>query len=72
VITRRFHIANMHCVHCAMNISWSLEDTPGVTNAHTSYAGSWTEVTFNPALLTVEQIMSVIREAGYEAQPAEA
>ena len=64
-----FAIRGMHCTSCAMAIDGALEDLRGVEEATTSFARGRTEVTFDPAQTTLETIISVIREEGYEAQP---
>lgn len=61
-------IQGMHCTSCAMNIDGALEDLPGVQEANTSYARSKLEVSFDPAQVTLEQIVSTIEGEGFTAQ----
>ncbi|MGH2543695.1 MAG: heavy-metal-associated domain-containing protein [Ardenticatenaceae bacterium] len=67
---KSFVIQNMHCTACAMTIDGVIEELAGVQVANTSFARARTEVTYDPAVTTVEQIVAAIREAGYSAQPA--
>lgn len=58
----------MHCVSCAMNIDGELEDTDGVSSSSTNFAKAVTEVEFESAKLTHQQIISIIEKVGYSAQ----
>ena len=66
---RKLKISGMHCTSCAMNIDGELEDTDGVKQANTSYAKALTEVEYDPGKLTLEKVVSTIKNAGYTAQP---
>lgn len=59
-------IEGIHCVSCALNIDFALEDL-GVMS-RTSYANSQTEIEFDPQKRTTEQIIKIIKEVGYEAR----
>jgi copper chaperone CopZ len=61
-------IDDMQCTNCAMHIDWALEDLDGVKEANTSFARSRTEVTFDPAKVTQEQLLAAIRDAGYQVR----
>ncbi|HEX7017825.1 MAG TPA: heavy-metal-associated domain-containing protein [Patescibacteria group bacterium] len=61
-------IVGMHCTSCAMSIDGALEDTEGVVEATTSYAKGLTTVTFDPHKTTVDQLQSIVRDAGYETK----
>ncbi len=60
-----FAIQGMHCTGCAMTLDGALEEIEGVKEANTSFARSQVEVTFDPARVSVEQIVETICEAGY-------
>ena len=51
-----------------MNIDGALEDLPGVQEANTSYARSKLEVSFEPAQVSLNQIVSTIEAEGFTAQ----
>lgn len=61
-------IIGMHCVSCAMNIDFELEDLPGVSSAKTSYAKQVSEVAFDQDKVTEEEILNTIAKTGYKAQ----
>jgi len=65
---QRLKIQGMHCTSCAMNIDGALEDLPGVQEASTSYARGQLDVSFEPAQVTLEQIIATIEEEGFTAQ----
>ncbi len=63
-----FEITGMHCSSCAMNIDDALEDTAGVLKSDTSYAKGTTTIEYNPELITVSQIQSVIQALDYHSK----
>lgn len=60
-------ICGMHCVSCAMNIDFDLEDIDGVTATRTDYVKQTTVVKYDPKKVTHEKIITVISKLGYEA-----
>lgn len=68
--TTKFVTSGMHCPSCSMLIQMSLEDVEGVTAATSDYKTGITEVTYDPAVLSPEKIMSEIASAGYSAHVA--
>lgn len=62
----KFKIEGMHCVSCAMNIDFDLEDL-GVKNVKTSYAKQECEVEFDEEKIKPQQIMDQIKKTGYKA-----
>ncbi len=68
--TARFTTTGMHCNSCAMLIQMSLEDVEGVAEVKADYAAGTTEVTYDPAMVTPDQIAEVIVKAGYGAELA--
>ncbi|MBZ0277801.1 MAG: heavy-metal-associated domain-containing protein [Anaerolineae bacterium] len=64
---QRFQVQGMHCVGCAMTIDGALEDLPGVKSASTNYARQVVDVEYDEQKITVAQIISVVKEAGYTA-----
>lgn len=61
-------INGMHCTACAMNIDGELEDSNGVISAHTNYAKSQTKIKFESDQIDLEQIKTIIKKAGYDAE----
>ncbi len=65
---KTFKITGMHCTSCAMLIDGDLEDTHGVQSATTNYAKAETEIDFNEAIISDEQLVQVIKNLGYQAE----
>lgn len=63
----KLKICDMHCVSCAMNIDFDLEDLDGVKSASTSYAKAECVVEYEESKLNKEKIISVIKKTGYTA-----
>jgi copper chaperone CopZ len=55
-----------------MNIDGELEDTEGVKEAKTNYAKQVTEVTFDPEKVSIDKMISIIRNVDndYDAEVA--
>ena len=54
-----------------MNIDGELEDTGKIISVSTSYAKEETEVEFDPGVITIEEIQSIIQKVGYESSIVE-
>jgi len=65
MIKKKFKITDMHCSSCALTIDMDLEDLKGVKSSQTSYAKAQTEVEFDPGKLTKNDLIEVIKKAGY-------
>lgn len=50
-----------------MNIDGEIEDTGKISKVCTSYAKAETDVEFDPSLISDNDIIKVIKKAGYEA-----
>lgn len=66
----KLNIIGMHCTSCAMSIDGELEDTDGVKEAKTNYAKQVTEVTFDPAKVSEQEIVLTIKKLDYDAEVA--
>lgn len=60
-------ISGMHCISCALNIDFELEDLSGVKESKTNYVRQHTVVSFDPGQVSDAQIIAVIKKLGYEA-----
>lgn len=60
-------INGMHCTSCSILIDGDLEDRKGVKSARTNYAKQMTEVEFNDEEISTDQLIEVIKKAGYDA-----
>jgi Cu+-exporting ATPase len=66
-----FKIIGMHCTACAMNIDGELEDSEKVKSSKTNYAKAHTEVEFDPEIISEKEIVKIIKNTGYTAEPLE-
>lgn len=62
----KLKISGMHCVSCAMNIDFDLEDL-GVKSVKTSYAKQETEVEFDEEEIKLQEVIDRIKKTGYKA-----
>lgn len=68
-VTKRFETTGMHCPSCSMLIKMSITDLDGVLSADVDHRTGITEVTYDPALLSDDDIVGEIIKAGYGATP---
>ena len=62
------NILDMHCVNCAITLQSLEDDLPGVKQVDASYRSGKMAVEFDETKLTVERIITAIRELGYTAE----
>lgn len=68
-VTARVITTGMHCSSCSMLVDMTLADLAGVVDSKTDHATGISVVTYDDALVSMEQILDAIRGAGYEAEP---
>ena len=62
-------VTGMSCQKgCADGIDKQLMKTYGIVKSKTSFDKSKTEVSFDPQIITLEQIMTIIEDRGYKAK----
>ncbi len=67
----KLKITGMHCTSCAMTIDGDLEDfVKGVKSAKTSYAHQECVVEFDEEKVKIDQIITQIKETGYDSHVA--
>ena len=66
----RLKTSGMHCRSCSMLVDMTLGDLQGVEESRTDLASGMTEVRYDPQQVTVEELISAIRSAGYDAEVA--
>ena len=71
IIRKKLKIEGMHCVSCAMNIDFDLEDTEGIKSAKTNYAKQESEIEFDAEKIDLEVVLEQIKKTGYAASPKE-
>ncbi len=62
----------MHCAACAHTIERALQQVPNVLSAAVNFAAETASVEYEGDLVSVEDLVRAVREAGYEARPASA
>ena len=63
-------VTGMTCANCAMNIERALNrKIPGVINASVNFATEWVYVEYIPSVSNIDEIVSIIKKAGYNAIP---
>jgi sulfite exporter TauE/SafE/copper chaperone CopZ len=70
--TLTLRIDGMTCVNCQNRIEKKLKSTVGVEDVVVSFSAGTAAVTYNPDVLTVGEITSVIEKLGYSVQDGEA
>jgi len=65
-------IIGMSCANCALNIERSLKRLAGVHDARVNFASEGATVTYDPARLKLQDILSGIHDAGYGVAAATA
>ena len=61
----------MHCTSCAMNIDGELEESGKIKEAQTNCAKQQTTVLFDPKEISENEIIALIKKAGYDAISAD-
>ncbi len=69
IIRKKLKIEGIHCVSCAMNIDFDLEDMEGIKSAKTNYAKQESEIEFDAEKVEVKIILEQIKKTGYSASP---
>lgn len=70
-VTKRFNTTGMHCPSCSMLIQMDVSDLPGVSSVTSDHRTGVTEVVYEDATLTSDEIVEAIAKAGYGAEPAD-
>lgn len=60
------HIDGISCINCCNKIEKALYGTDGVISVNLSYETQIADIVYNPTILSIESIYSVIRKIGYE------
>ena len=57
----------MHCASCALNIETELKRTPGIISANVSFPLERAKISYDPELISVQNIIKIIESTGYSA-----
>jgi copper chaperone len=66
-MTIRLKVSGMSCEHCVQAVTKALENISGVTKASVSLEAGTAEVETAAEAVPTEQLVSAVKEAGYEA-----
>jgi len=61
-------LGGMHCAACAQNVERALKKAPGVRGAGVNLADESAAISYDPSATSVESLIQVVRDAGYEAR----
>jgi copper chaperone CopZ len=67
--TVEFEVGGMHCASCVALIEETLAAEPGVRAVSVDLDARRTTVTFDPGVLTVDDLTGAVVGAGYEVTP---
>jgi copper chaperone len=62
-------VPDMHCPNCSMHLEGLEDQVPGIKKIVASYKKQTMEVEFDPADLSVEQIIAAANAIGYHPEP---
>jgi Cu+-exporting ATPase len=68
VATARLETTGLHCQSCSMLVQMELEDVAGVVAARSDFNTGMTEVEYDPAVATVDDLVAAVVRAGYGAR----
>lgn len=68
VATAKLQTTGLHCQSCSMLVQMELEDVAGVVSANSDFRTGMTEVQYDPAQATVEDLVAAVVRAGYGAE----
>jgi Cu+-exporting ATPase len=63
----RFKIQGMHCTNCARTVEKSINKLHGIDKVSINFAGESGFVTYNPSVVSKENIFKAVKDAGYTA-----
>lgn len=67
ILLGQFNIGGMTCAACVNSVEGVLKDVPGVTRAVVSLTTSLGEVEYDPSIVSKDDIVNAIEDAGFEA-----
>ncbi len=66
LLNKIFPLTGMHCASCANNIERALRKMDGVETVSVNLASSLLNISFNPEIITPEQMMKKVQSIGYD------
>lgn len=65
----RFAIAGMSCTSCVATIEKKLATLPGITRVSVNLAGNFGQLSYQPEILSPQEIYSAVEQVGFSASP---
>lgn len=69
MVQQTFRVPDMHCSACVMRLEGIEDELPGIERVTASYRRQQMEVEYDPSRVSVAEIVTVVKEHGYEAIP---
>lgn len=69
IIRGQLYIGQMTCINCQNKIEKKLKHTAGIKNAKVSYAEGTADIEFDPDIISLKDIITVIENLGYQVLP---
>lgn len=66
ITTERFPVEGLMCANCAMHTERALKKMEGVENAVCNFASLEAQVTYDPAVVTPQEMAEAVEKAGYK------
>ena len=63
----KLYISGMTCINCQTRIASALKDRSGITEVSVSYETGTAEIFYDPEMVSLDQIITMIGDLGYEA-----
>ncbi|MFN4182796.1 MAG: heavy metal translocating P-type ATPase, partial [bacterium] len=60
-------VRGMHCASCVSTVEEAIKGLPGVESVMVNLATEKAKVVYHPSVVSIEQMVSAVREAGYDA-----
>ena len=64
---KKLYVGGMTCINCQTRIASALNDRSGITEISVSYETDTAEFSYDPSKISLEQIIEIIENHGYEA-----
>ena len=63
----KLYISGMTCINCQTRIASALNNRSGITEVSVSYETGTAEISYDPEMVSLDQIITMIGDLGYEA-----
>jgi len=61
-------VNGMTCGHCTMSVEKALKESEGVLSASVDLSSKKARISFDEGKISVDQLLTAVQEAGYEAK----